>query len=112
MNTEVSGVRLDRDRAQEDAEIRKRRHAGDGAGDIDEAPKVVMVNIMSPLQIDTMDKRLDIYILTCCRLDISGGLYTIMFPLWASFCSGRFQLWIMQVYVPLKYVTFGLRHKN
>ena len=53
--TEVSGVRLDRDRAEEDAEIRKRRHAGDGAGDVDEAPKIVMVNIMPPLQLDNME---------------------------------------------------------
>ena len=53
--TEVSGVRLDRDRAEEDAEIRQRRHAGDGAGDVDEAPKIVMVNIMPPLQLDNME---------------------------------------------------------
>ena len=54
--TEVSGVRLDRDRAEEDAEIRQRRHAGDGAGDVDEAPKIVMISIMSPLQIVTIEE--------------------------------------------------------
>ena len=52
MITEISRVRTDRDRAEEDAEIRKRRHAGDGAGDVDEAPKIVTINNVPPLLID------------------------------------------------------------
>ena len=54
MITEIFGVRPDRDRAEEDAEIRKRRHAGDGAGDVDEASKNVTINNVPSLQIDNM----------------------------------------------------------
>ena len=56
MITEISGVRPDRDRTEEDAEIRKRRHAGDGAGDVDEAPENVVINNVPPLQVDIMGK--------------------------------------------------------
>ena len=54
MITEISGVRTNRDRAKEDAEIRKRRHTGDRAGDVDEAPENVTINNVPPLLMENV----------------------------------------------------------